>query len=351
MFRNPSQNYGYLKARLRARLNSFVPAQELFRLSRGTVRDLELFLIDSAYAESYRAKLVSLEASPLSRIELAVSLGSAEKIRDTLRLAQGEARELLKVVTTRSDLHNARLVLRGLSLGRDPSRNPAWHAYGELEPGFFEVVWKTGSILEAREKCLANGNPLALALGEALEAKQKGETLPISERLLLVRFLAYLQGLFRKIGGKGSGTALEVMGRMVDLWNIGIWLRKKKGNMGESVAFLPYGKWVPLVRLESAESARPLVEGTPWIREIKPEVLETGSPLALQGEFNIAFWKWQSFLYRRDLLGCEVAISYLARLLLEWQNLNILAVGLALGHSSSEISRRIIDVLGGESRQ
>lgn len=351
MFRNPSQNYGYLNARLRARLNSFIPAQELFRLSQGTARDLELFLLDSAYAESYRANLVSLEASTLSRIELAISLGSAAKIRDTLRLAQGEARELLKVVTTRSDLHNARLVLRGLFLGRDSSRNPAWHAYGELAPGFFEALWKTTSILDAREKCLANGSPLALALGESLEAKQKGETLPSAERLLLVHFLDHLQGLFKKIGSKGSETALEVMGRMVDLWNIGIWLRKKRVDREEAVAFLPYGKWVTLGRLGSASSARPLIEGTPWIREVKPEILETGSPMALQGEFNIAFWRWQSFLYRRDLLGCEVAISYLSRLLLEWQNLNILAVGLALGHPAIEISRRIIDVLGGESRQ
>jgi len=351
MFGNPSQNYEYLNARLRARLNSFIPVDDLVRLSRGTVRELELFLIDSAYAESYRANLVSLEASPLSRIEVAVSLGSAEKIRDTLRLAQGEARELLKVVTTRSDLHNARLVLRGLSLGRDPLKNPAWHTYGELEPGFFEALWKTSSILDAREKCLANGSPFALALGEALEAKQEGETLPSAERLLLVHFLAHLQGLFGKIGSKGSETALEVMGRMVDLWNIGIWLRRKKGNMEETIAFLPYGKWVTLGRLASASSPKQLFEGTPWIREIKPEILETGSPLALQGEFNTAFWRWQSFLYRRNLLGCEVAISYLARLLLEWQNLNILAVGLALGHPAAEISRRIIDVLGGESRQ
>lgn len=351
MFWNPSQNYGYLNARLRARLNAFIPVQDLERLSRGTVRGLELFLIDSAYAENYRANLVSLQASPLSRIEIAVSLGSAEKIRDTLRLAQGEAREILKVVTTRSDLHNARLVLRGLFLGRDPSRNPAWHTYGELEPGFFEALWKIGSVLDAREKCLANGSSLALALGEALEAKQKGETLPSAERLLLVHFLAYLHELFRKVGGKGSETALEVLGRMVDLWNIGIWLRKKKVNMEESVAFLPYGKWVSLGRLAYASSAKQLLEGTPWIGEIKPEILETGSPLALQGECNIAFWRWQSFLYRRDLLGCEVAISYLARLLLEWQNLNILAVGLALGHPATEISRRIIDVLGGGSRQ
>ncbi len=45
-------------------------------------------------------------------------------------------------------------------------------------------------------------------------------------------------------------------------------------------------------------------------------------------------------------MGFEVTVSYLSRLLLEWQNINILAVGLALGHPEMEISRRLIDVLG-----
>jgi len=349
MPRNLSQNYGYLNARLRARLSSFIQPKELRRLSGGTIRELELFLLDSPYAESYRAHLVSLETSPLARIEMAVSLGVAERIRATLHLAQGEPRELVKVVTTRSDLHNSRLVLRGLSLGRDPLRSPTWHAYGELGPDFFDALWAASSILDAREKCLAKGDPLALALGEALEARQAGESLPFAERQLLTAFLAHLNGLFLKIGGSGSETALEVLGRSVDLWNIGIWFRKQLGKgqkPHEAIPFLPYGKWISLERLETVSSARALVEGTPWIREIQGPALEQGSALVLQGAFNTAFWRWQSFLYRRNLLGFEVAVSYLSRLLLEWQNINILAVGLALGHPELEISRRLIDVVG-----
>ena len=348
MFRNPSQNYGYLNARLRARMTSFIQPHELRRLSAGTIREVELFLLDSAYAESYRAHLVSVANSPLARIEMAVSLGVAERIRATAHLAEGEPRELLKVVTTRSDLHNSRLVLRGFSLGRDPLRSPAWHAYGELGTDFFEALWTAGSTLDAREKCLSNGDPLAIAIGEALELRKGGESLPIAERHLLTAFLAHLSRIFGKLSGPGSQTALEVMGRSVDLWNIGIWFRRNqesgKGSH-EIISFLPHGKWLSLSRLETARSARALVEGTPWIREIPGTALEEKSAMALHGEFNRAFWRWQSYLYRRDLLGFEVAVSYLSRLLLEWQNLNILAVGLALGHQAKEISSRLIDVL------
>jgi V/A-type H+-transporting ATPase subunit C len=353
MSRNLSQNYGYLNARLRARLASFIQPLDLRRLSAGTIRELELFLLDSTYAESYRAHLVSLETSPLARIEMAVSLGVAERIRATVFLSQGEPRELMKVVTTRSDLHNCRLVLRGLSLGRDPVKSPSWHAYGELGADFFGTLWTASSVLDAREKCLANGDPLALALGEALEARQAGESLPFAERHLLTAFLAYLNDLFRRIRGSGSDTAIEVLGRSVDLWNIGIWFRnhrERENSANEGIPFLPFGKWFSTTRLETSATIRSLVEGTPWMREIPGANLEEGSDRTLQGEFNTAFWRWQSFLYRRNLLGFEVAVSYLSRLLLEWQNLNILAVGLALGHPSTEISRRLIDVTSEERR-
>ena len=348
MSRNLSQNYGYLNARLRARLGSFIQYRDLCRLAQGTIRDLELFLLDSIYAESHRAHLVTIEASPLARIEMAVSIGVAEKIRATVRLAQGEPRELVKVVTTRSDLHNSRLVLRGLSLGRDPAKTPSWHGYGELGTDFFGTLWTASSVLDAREKCMANGKALALALGEALAARQAGEPLPHAERQLLTAYLDHLHQLFTKISGAGSETAQEVLGRSVDLWNIGIWFRKQResGRRTEgSVSFLPYGRSLPLERLESARSIKALVEGTPWNRGIDPDSLEKGSPLSLQGEFNTAFWRWQSFLYRRNLLGFEVSVSFISRLLLEWQNLNILAVGLALEHTPNEICRRLIDVL------
>lgn len=346
---NNSPNYEYLNSRLRARLGTFIELDVFRQLARGTIRELELFLLDSAYAESYRAHLVSSETSPLARIEMAVSLGIAKQIRETVHLAQGEPRELMRVVTNRSDLHNARLVLRGLALGHDPLKKPSWHAYGELRPNFFDSLWNSEKVVDAREKCLSNGDPLALALGEALEACQRGESLPHAERSLLNSYLSHQNGTFRKIGGSGSKTALEVMGRSVDLWNLGIWFRKrseKEKAPRESIPFLQFGKWLSIERLQSADSVRSLVAGTPWFNEIHSlgTDLDRTSPRVLQREFNFAFWRWQTSLYRRDLLGFEVAVSYLARLLLEWQNFNILAVGLALGHNPEGIASRLIDV-------
>lgn len=349
MSSNNSPNYDYLNSRLRARLGAFIEPDSLRQLARGTIRELELFLLDSAYAESYRANLVSSGASPLGRIETAVSLGIAKRIRETVHLAQGEPRKLMRVATNRSDLHNARLVLRGLALGHDPLKKPTWHAYGELRPDFFDSLWNSEKVVDAREKCLSNGDPLALALGEALEARQRGEPLPLAERTLLNAYLSHQDGYFRKIGGSGSKTALEVMGRSVDLWNLGIWFRKRteKGKPPhESIPFLQFGKWLSVERLQSADSVRTLVSGTPWFDEVHNlgTDLDAASPRVLQREFNFAFWRWQTFLYRRNLLGFEVAVSYLARLLLEWQNINILAVGLALGHNPEGIASRLIDV-------
>jgi V/A-type H+-transporting ATPase subunit C len=56
---------------------------------------------------------------------------------------------------------------------------------------------------------------------------------------------------------------------------------------------------------------------------------------------STSFAIWQMKLYRHDPLGIEVAISYVARQLTEWQNMNILAAGLELGFESQEIVSRL----------
>ena len=47
-------------------------------------------------------------------------------------------------------------------------------------------------------------------------------------------------------------------------------------------------------------------------------------------------------LYRFDLLGIHVALGYAARVFVEWQNLNIIAIGVAFGMKSAEIYERLI---------
>jgi V/A-type H+-transporting ATPase subunit C len=49
-------------------------------------------------------------------------------------------------------------------------------------------------------------------------------------------------------------------------------------------------------------------------------------------------------LMRKNPLGIEVAIGYVARQITEWQNLNTIVVGAALGLSPDGIFERLIGI-------
>jgi V/A-type H+-transporting ATPase subunit C len=59
---------------------------------------------------------------------------------------------------------------------------------------------------------------------------------------------------------------------------------------------------------------------------------------------QIQMLNWQKKLYRSNPLGIEVALGYVAMYLIEWENLNLLAVGLASRMNSEDLLKRIISV-------
>lgn len=340
-----SENYGYLNASLRARKSSFLEWEDFCRLAMGNREDLEAVLLEPPYDESYRAQLVMGAGAPggLGRIEAALSGGAGAQLLWVKKLAIGEPHLLVEVALSRADLHNCRILLRAFSVPGKRGKEPLWHGYGILPVSFFSTLWKTSRLVDASERALSFGNPLADILGSALGEIRKGGGQVMAEKLLLRKMVEYLRGELKGIRGANAVILREYLGRLVDLWNLGVWLRRRSGYRPEGWSgqnFLQTGAWLPVERLEKVQAIRELVHGTPWDRVVRN--IGSVSPQDFQRDLQIHFWKWQLGLFRKDPLSIGVALGFIAMQIIEWNNLNTIAVGQAIGLTGSGLVQRLI---------
>ena len=129
------------------------------------------------------------------------------------------------------------------------------------------------------------------------------------------------------------------------MWNLGIWLRQRYGQVPTVEAtkmYLQNGRWIFIEKLSKTTILSEVVQGTPWQGIIIP--IENNKPQEFQRALFVLFMKWQSDLFRADPLGVAVGLGFIAKYLIEWQNLSLLAVGLSLGLSEKELESRLIPI-------
>ena len=69
---------------------------------------------------------------------------------------------------------------------------------------------------------------------------------------------------------------------------------------------------------------------------------QDGLPALAPGGAMREFWRWQISLRRKDPLGIEVAIAFIAHQLVEWLNLDSLVVGVSMGFEGDAILDKLI---------
>jgi V/A-type H+-transporting ATPase subunit C len=337
-------NYGYLNARLRSRMMDFLPREKFLKLSSGRIDELELFLMDSTYGESYRKGLLRQNLSLNRRIEMALAHTATRRLKEAKSFAEGEPGDFFEILLSRADIYNCRYILRACRTETFGSaEEPFWHGYGTLPGTFFEDLWASRDVDEIIEKALFYGHPFAVHLAHACRELKNSGQLVFAERRLLGEILQHCFGILKAHRGKNADIVREYLGRMVDIWNVNIFSRRKRDE-GEGIEFdkpfLEGGTWLSVQRLSEARNLRELLFETPWqgaVGHVSGERVQ----VPLQSVMSTSFAIWQMKLYRHDPLGIEVAISYVARQLTEWQNMNILAAGLELGFESQEIVSRL----------
>ncbi|MBN1332408.1 MAG: V-type ATPase subunit [Synergistales bacterium] len=339
-------NYGYLNALMRARSSLFLKKEDYLRLSEGDLEALEQFLLDSRYAESYRSALVIGERSILSRVETAVANYICGELRHFHHIAEGEASILLGLILARADILNSRLIMRAAYTGRFGGKQPRWHDYGSLPGSLFSDLWQNSSGLsDVIERCHNHGHDFSLALADALVDIRRGYDLFRAERGFLLSILDNFWERLERSGTTNGKMVKDLLGMIIDTWNLGIWLKHRYGYPlpgKEDVLYLPSGKWLDQTRLSSTKVLNDLVKGTPWTGIIR--TIENQRPQDFQRSISIYMWTWQRKYFRKDPLGIAVAIGYVAKELIEWENLNLISVGLAVGMKEREIFERLIPV-------
>jgi len=339
---NSFANYDYLNARIRSKASNLLKQGDYVQLANGTIRDLEIFLLQNvSFAGAFQKKLVVSQDSSLKRIEAVIAETETERLSLLRSLAKGEAARLISVYLLRADLLNGRLVLRAINAGKKGMPEPYWQAYGAVSASFFSNLWKTCSdISDCLEYCRSNASLISPALASSFSELARTNDLMRAERMFLRGFIG--SALNELKGSKNENVRLvtEFFGRLVDVWNIAIWLRRNVLGAPLTTPYLTMsGTSIDTQRLNKTVSLRHLLAGTPWSASLTGAAV---SPEVVQRRINTLLLEWEMSLYRLDLLGIHVALGYAARVFVEWRNLNMIAVGVGFGMNSTEIYERLI---------
>ncbi len=320
------RDYGYLNARLRGRWGAFYAPSFFDSMAEGDLHGLEQAILKGPYAPHYRRELATANSSILGRLERATTSGASERLRSVYDFSSGEARELIPILSIRGDIFNSRILLRRFHRQDRRSGIPQWHDYGSLGAFFFESIWEDcESPKEAIERCYSSGKPTAVPLAHSLESLVTSSDFMIAERCYMSEIISWcLESL--KAPSPGQDTVREFLGRLIDLWNVQIWFKKTVNpDNGDIPGYLDGGT-LTVRDLSVTLKPEDLFSGSVWRHSLHPK----GTTFSDLGRrLQMEFFRWQMDLFRLDILGMGVPVAYMARQLLEWRNMEILAVGLS----------------------
>lgn len=339
------ENFGYLNARLRARFTDFLVKEDYRRLASRQLEDIEIFLLETRYGRSFRKSLVEQPLSTHRRIEMALAETSADILNHARKMAMGEPEELIGVILSRADLQNGRLLVRYFFIGIHYEMQPRWHAYGTLPVKFLARLWTSRSIAHGIDRCLAFDHPLSKALARALDQVAKGSSLPACERVLLSEMLGYQEEVLGHYRTKDAALVRELLARTVDVWNLNIWSRVFAGVLQKEKAaefYLEGGFSLPIEKLLRSSEPAELLASTPWEKALERSQGGGGPLVMAPGGVMGELWRWQISQRRKDPLGIEVALAFIAHQLVEWQNLDSLVVGVSMGFEGDAILNKLI---------
>lgn len=315
-------------------------------ISKGDLKSFEQFLLESRYGASYREELAVMNQTLLGRIESAIAKGTCQELNHIKQLAKGEPGVLLEVLFARGDILNCRLVLRAMSTGTISGPPPRWHSYGAIGESFYSDIWRqSSSLMETIQKCYSKGHPFAVALADSLLDLDKGFELQQAERTFLLGMLDQLWKTLDHFSSSNVKRVRDFLGMTIDVWNMGIWIRRRAGYPDSTVPspmFIRKGAWLDVDTLSRSRVMTELVHGSPWRKVIRG--IEESTPRDFQRALSVYMWKWQLQLFRTNPLGIEVAIGYMARQLVEWENLNLLSVGMAMEIAPEDLMARLIPI-------
>lgn len=334
-----SPNYEYVNAVVRARGARLMGRDVFVRLASGSLEDMELFLLESQYGARYREQLATGGGSLLGRIENALAAGAADLLVDTALLTKGETFVFFSLILSMGDLYNGRILLRASPGSLRQKNSPSWHRYALADISFYDDLWtKHPAPAGGAIRCHQEDNDIARILGAAYVTLHETGDLFRAERSF---YSGWAQWWRKQTAGRKNQNGrrmTEYLGRLTDLWNFSIWLRRGAKGEGEPNYF-PGGWGFSKEVLDSSGSMEALFGNSKW--EFVPGSAEGRTESEIFRSFQRNLYEWQRGLFRKDLLGIDVLLGYSARAVQEWKNLSLIAVGASLKMPPAEIEEHL----------
>ncbi|HTY08100.1 MAG TPA: V-type ATPase subunit [Candidatus Edwardsbacteria bacterium] len=247
-----------------------------------------------------------------------------------LKIAEGAPGRLVALLLRRWDLANLLAVVRGIALewgGAEIARS-LWPA-GGLDHVRLKELAELPSLRAVADTLATWGDDFAGPLGASLDRYQRDKELAAVE-LSLQR--SYYAQAFRELRGIGHdrGMLRAIFRREVDLANAKALRRlmaKPDLTAAAAQAYCIAGG-ATLTPAVFAALADPKGRGR-TLRALRTSpyhaLLNGGDPVALEPQFDRAFWRECARLYRRRPLAVDVVVGYLWQKYYELVNLRLLA--------------------------
>jgi V/A-type H+-transporting ATPase subunit C len=357
-------DFDYGNARLRAMRSRLIPRRALEGLAE--VEDVEgliTALTDTAYRQAVEAALVRLSGmeclAEALRNDLVATVGKAR------RFFRNQSGELAMLVLRRYDVHNVKVVLRGLARQVPASEILASTLpMGGLRPMELSELARSQSFRAAIDLLATWAVPLARPLLEA-RTRRRSEGVEVVElELGLERWHLRTALKAAQEAGEDGKTWFEALGLEADAANIltalrlvgvadaALALRERFGTQTVATLFVGPGH-IPFLLLEEAVRQPSMAEavqvlaGTPY-GLILASAMEDYSATSRLSVFERALARRQlrhaAGLFARDPLGLGVLIGYLALKTNEVANLRAIAQGLMLGERAERIRAELMFV-------
>lgn len=337
-----SDDYGYVNARIRARLSGLLKPEDYDRLlSAEDTNALVRLLRETPYGPSLPASDGGAEA-----ILLGIRKHLEKTVSEVLGFSDGEPGELFRIILGRWDVQNILTLLRGKMRGL-----PAEEIAGDLVPVGSLDNTRLSELLKEESPSdildrLASWNiSLPIKITRELTRFVRAGDLPSAEFHL---YEGYLSWANERLGAReNQGMVRELLDSLADTRNIiGVLIYLKNGvkPLGR-VRFLPGGKLKPhqlrkLERCETYEEGVGAMRGTLY-KEAFPR---PDTPLA-EAERRMEAKALRFALSKRvhsDPLGIGIGLSFLKAQETEAVNLRTIALGVAYGADRREIRAALI---------
>lgn len=346
-------NYGYANARIRA-MKSFLFDRAFYE----KLIDMEDIssVISALEGTQYKPDIdeAMLKYKDVRGMDEAFRRNIAGTFSKILRLVEGEAKELVKILLSRWDVYNVKTILRGKNIGASEeqileSLVPA----GQFSEALLRELVKAKDVKACIDFLAVWETPFARPLTASFSKFVKSHRLVDLELALDKFYFDYAMSVLRK-NDLSTSLVREIIRREIDFVNIMTILRGVREEIDKKQLedlFIPGGKEINAKRFRALCQEKTIedvvlrLEDTPYHEVLSKglgKYLEVGTISVLERNLEQMMVRKGISMFRADPLSIAIIIGYLTAKYNEVVNLRIIVRGKSVGMPEDRLREALV---------